>query len=78
MKTKSIFTRPKNEATVKLYTDVSEKKVWVSNPNFFTQELRSGKTLPDIGQKNYLTQFNLHSLKMVVRRTLQTFNPSLT
>ena len=61
MKTKSIFTRPKNEATMKLYTDVSEKKVWVSNPNFFTQELRSGKTLPDIGQKNYLTQFILHS-----------------
>lgn len=51
MKTKSIFTRPKNEATVKLYTDVSEKKVWVSNPNFFTQELAPEKHYPILDKK---------------------------
>jgi hypothetical protein len=33
---------PKNEVMVNLSTGVSEKKVWISNPNFFTQELRAG------------------------------------
>ncbi|HXR85255.1 MAG TPA: hypothetical protein VN722_13160 [Hanamia sp.] len=47
MKTMINFIKPRNEATVKLYTDVS-KNVWASSPNIFTQELRSGSSLPDI------------------------------
>jgi hypothetical protein len=35
MKTKSIFTRPKNEATVKLYTDVSEKSLGIEPKLFY-------------------------------------------
>ncbi len=61
MKTIINFTRPKNEATAKLYTDVS-KNVWASSPNIFTQELRSGSSLPDVSREILLTQFNLHSL----------------
>lgn len=47
MKTIINFIQPRNEVTVKLYTDVS-KNVWASSPNIFTQELRSGSSLPDI------------------------------
>jgi len=53
---KSNFTVAKNEATVKLYTDVS-KIVWASCPNYFTQELCSGSHYPILK----LTQFNLHT-----------------
>lgn len=41
----SNFTLPKDEATVKLYTDVS-KNCRVSNPTILTQRLRSGSHCP--------------------------------
>lgn len=36
----------------------NKKNVWGSNPNIFTQNLRSRLTLPDV--ENNLTQFILH------------------
>jgi hypothetical protein len=56
MKTIINFTRPRNEATVKLYTDVS-KNVWASSPNIFTQELRSRSTLPDVPGNDFDTVY---------------------
>ena len=44
------FAGPKNEATVKLYTEDS-KINGVSNPIYFTQKLRFGSSLPDETKK---------------------------
>ena len=61
MKTMAIFTRPTNEATVNFIPMFLKKSLGIE-PKLFYPRTSLWKTLPDIGQKNYLRQFNLHSL----------------
>lgn len=53
-----IFAIPTNEATVKLYTDVSKKCLGIEPKHFYPQT-SLWLALPDVTKK--LTQFILHS-----------------
>lgn len=55
------FTGPKNEATVKLYTDVSEKMFGHRAQTFLPKNFAPVHHYP-MFIENYLTQFSLHSL----------------
>lgn len=61
MKINDNFTKPKNEATVKLYTDVSEKSLGIE-PKFFYPRTSLRVHITRYCE-NYLTQFILHSQK---------------